>query len=285
VANSWCLAYTLAITCIMQVIDLQIKKGLHMRETAVFIHSTGMGPFMWKRLMAGLPEGMQAVAPVNRGYAPDDLWERGQAFDIAQDLAHVRSQIPPDATGLHLIAHSYGGLLAMTLALDPTLPVKSLWLYEPVMFGSMKLMVDELPEDAARQVRDLYDSNALLGNEDEGGKDAWLQHFIDYWSQAGAWAASPDKVKQASRAVGWKMFKEVNAQAMLFRPVSDYQFKVPLTLVHGGHSPAPAGEMVRQLARVNPHAVVNTLSDLSHMSVVTQSDQVLPSLQGHWQRL
>jgi pimeloyl-ACP methyl ester carboxylesterase len=256
-----------------------------MSETAVFIHSTGMGPFMWKRLMAGLPEGMGAVAPVNRGYAPDDLWARGQAFDIGQDLAHVRSQIPLDATGLHLVAHSYGGLLAMTLALDPALPVKSIWLYEPVLFGSMKLMVDELAEPAATEVRELYASNAILGNEAEGGNDTWLQHFIDYWSQPGAWAASPDKVKQASRAVGWKMYKEVNAQAMLFRPVADYQFKVPLTLVHGDQSPAPAGEMVRQLARINPHAVVNTLSDLGHMSVVTQSDQVLPSLQAHWQGL
>jgi len=256
-----------------------------MTDTALFLHSTGTGPFMWKRLMGSVPEGMQAVAPLNRGYASDDLWPRGQGFEISQDLAHVKSQIPPDTTGLHLVAHSYGGLLAMHLALDPSLPVKSVWLYEPVLFGSMRLMQDQLPPDVAPEVSGLYETPDFIGNEAQGGDDAWLERFIDFWSQPGTWAAMPDKVKGLSRALGWKMFLEVRAQALLMRPVADYRFDVPVTLVHGEHTRVSAREMVRQLAQVNPQATLESLTGLGHMSVVTQADQVLPSLQAHWRGL
>jgi pimeloyl-ACP methyl ester carboxylesterase len=256
-----------------------------MQDAVVFLHSTGTGPFMWKRFLQAVPEGMQVVTPTNRGYAPDDLFARGQPFEIDMDLAHVKAQLPQGAAGLHLVAHSYGGLLALTLALDASLPVRSIWLYEPVLFGSMKLITDDMDPETAAQVQALYDTPDFIGNVSEGGDEAWLARFVDYWSQPGVWAAMPDKVKQLNRAVGWKMFQEVRSQALLFRPVSDYQYAVPMTLVHGGLSPRPAGEMVRQLARHNPQSHVHTLAELGHMAVVTQADAVLPAFQAHWDRL
>lgn len=260
-----------------------------MRDHAVFIHSTGTGPFMWKRLMAGLPEGLQAVTPVNRGYAPGDLMARGAPFDIAMDLAHVKQQLPAETAGLHLVAHSYGGLLALQLALDPEVPVKSLWLYEPVMFGSMKALAEQAPEHVPAQVAadlmQVFANPRLFDDLDVGGTDDWLEGFVDYWSAPGVWAAMPDKVKDMNRAVGWKMFMEVRHQALLARPVSDYRFEGPLTLLHGALSPSPAQEMVRQLARVNPQARVEVLEGLSHMSLITQADAVLPTLRAHWDRV
>jgi pimeloyl-ACP methyl ester carboxylesterase len=255
-----------------------------MADTALFLHSTGTGPFMWKRLMGSVPEGMTAVTPVNRGYAPGDQMARGTPFEIGMDVAHVKAQIPDDTTGLHLVAHSYGGLLALHLALDESLPVKSLWLYEPVLFGSLRRIQDQLTGDVATEVSGLYDEPRFLADPEHGGNDAWLERFIDYWSAPGMWAAMPDKVKDMSRAVGWKMYSEVNAQATLFRPIEDYRLSVPVTLVHGEHSPAPARDMAQRLAELNPQAHLQSLVGLGHMSVITQADQVLPSLQAHWQR-
>ena len=255
-----------------------------MTDVALFIHSTGTGPFMWKRLMASVPDGMTALAPVNRGYAPDDLFQRGQPFDIAMDLDHLKTQIPAGTNGLHLVAHSYGGLLALHLALDPTLPVKSLWLYEPVMFGSLRLIQHELSPEVGREVAALYDTPDFFG-EETGGDARWLEGFVDYWSQPGTWAAMPEKVKALSLALGWKMFQEVRAQAMLSRPLADYRLRVPMTLLHGQHTRAPARDMVQRLAALNPQAVLVSLGGLGHMSVAAPADEVMASLQAHWRRL
>ncbi len=256
-----------------------------MADVAMFVHSTGTGPFMWKKLMGSVPEGIQAIAPVNRGYAPDDAWPRGRDFDIGMDVAHLKSQIPAGTTGLHLVAHSYGGLLALHLALDPDVPVKSLWLYEPVLFGSLRLIQDELSDEVGPEVAALYDTPDFLGHEERGGDDAWLERFIDYWSQPGVWASMPDKVKALSRGLGWKMFQEVRSQALLYRPLTDYRIEVPITLLHGEHTRTPARDMVRRLAALNPQAELVSLAGLGHMSVVTQADLVAPSLQKHWNRL
>ena len=52
------------------------------------------------------------------------------------------------------MAHSYGGFAALTLAMDASVPVRSLWLYEPVLFGSLHAkaaVAGALPADAARR--------------------------------------------------------------------------------------------------------------------------------------
>lgn len=255
-------------------------------DTALFIHSTGMGPFMWKRLTATVPEGMRSIAAVNRGYAPDDLMPRGTPFSMDMDLAHIKAQIPADTTGLHVVAHSYGGLLALLLTLEGQLPIKSLWLYEPVMFGTLRHMQDELDDEVGPLVKAMYGPESLFSKSEAGGDDAWLEAFINYWNGEGAWAVMPDKVKAPMRVLGWKMSQEVHAIGTFFKPMSDYLVNTtPLTLVHGEHTTLPARDMSRRLAKVNEHARLETLAGLGHMSVVTDADKVAPSLQAHWNRL
>lgn len=254
-------------------------------DAALFIHSTGMGPFMWKRLMATVPEGMRSIAAVNRGYAPNDLMLRGTPFTMDMDLAHIKAQIPTDTSGLHIVAHSYGGLLALLLTLEGQLPIKSLWLYEPVMFGTLRHIQAQLDDDVGSLITAMYGPDSLFATSETGGDDAWLEAFIDYWNGPGAWAAMPDKVRAPMRVLGWKMSQEVHAIGTLFRPMDDYQIKTPLTLIHGEHTTLPARDMSRRLAKVNSHARLETLPGLGHMSVVTDADKVAPSLQAHWARL
>ena len=260
-----------------------------MSEVALFVHSTGVGPFMWTKLLADLPEGVQPLTPTNRGYSFMDMLPRGTPISLLDEVAHLKAQIPAGTTGVHLGGHSYGGLAALALAMDPEVPVRSIWLYEPVLFGSLKALLDadpaSVPEDAAEQVRALFgDPDALL-NEETGGDDTWLERFVDYWNQPGMWASMPEKAKAMARMVGWKMFQEVRMVFEEPRPFDAYRFKVPLTLVKGEHTQPPAREMVRRLAAVNPHAQVEVLKGLGHMGLVGNPAGVLPSLQQHWARV
>src|SRR5574343_2017339 len=142
--------------------------GFCMSEVALFIHSTATGPFMWRPLLADLPEGVTPLTPVNRGYAPGDALSVGQAFSVQDEVAHLKALIPPGTTGLHLGGHSYGGFVALTLARAFDLPVRSLWLYEPVLFGALRREPERLSPDAAAQAADLYGARAML-DEAEGG--------------------------------------------------------------------------------------------------------------------
>ena len=127
-----------------------------MADVALFVHSTGVGPFMWNKLLVGLPEGIAPLTPTNRGYSPSDLLARGTPFSLQDEVAHLKAQIPEGTTGVHLGGHSYGGLVALSLAMDPAVPVRSLWLYEPVLFGSLNAEADTLQGEVAEQVRALF---------------------------------------------------------------------------------------------------------------------------------
>lgn len=256
-----------------------------MTDIALFIHSTGTGPFMWKPLLQSLPPGVQAVLPVNRGYSPADLLPRGTSIGLADEVAHLKAQIPAGTTGVHLVAHSYGGLVALTLALDAEVPVKSAWLYEPVLFGALKAVEDTLPDDAAEHVRRLYGDTDFLLNDDTGGLAPWLAQFVDYWNHPGMWDSMSEKSRAMAQVVGWKMFQEVRMVSTEARPFGHYRLGLPMTLVHGERTQPPARDMVRRLAAVNPHAQVDVLADLGHMSVLTRPEAVLPSLAAHWRRV
>ena len=256
-----------------------------MSEIALFVHSTGVGPFMWNKLLVGLPDGITPVTPTNRGYSLPDLVPRGTRVSVADEVAHIKSQIPEGTTAVHLGGHSYGGLVALSLALDPAVPVKSLWLYEPVLFGALKPIVDELPGDAAEQVREFTQDPTRFLDDATGGQDAWLENFVDYWNHPGMWASMPDKAKDMARLVGWKMYQEVRMVFEEPQPFEAYRFTVPTTLVKGERTQPPAREMVRRLAAVNPHAQVDVLQGLGHMGLVGNPAGVLPSLQQHWARV
>lgn len=255
-----------------------------MSEVALFIHSTATGPFMWRPLLAELPKGITPLTPVNRGYTPQDLLPRGSAFSVHDEVAHLKAQIPPGTTGIHLGGHSYGGFAALTLARECGLPVRSLWLYEPVLFGALRQEPERLSAEAAAQVAELYGANSML-DETEGGTEAWIERFIDYWNHPGMWASMPEKAKAMTRPVAWKMFREVCSVSTEPQAFSHYQLDVPMTLVRGAHTTPPAHDMVSRLAEVNPQAVVETVAGLGHMGLLADPAAVQPSLARHWARV
>ncbi len=263
-----------------------------MTDVALFIHSTATGPFMWKPFVADVPQGMPVLTPPNRGYAQHDLLPRGTAFSVQEDVRHLMAQLPEGTTGVHLAAHSYGGFAALAMAQalaasDAPVKVRSLWLYEPVLFASLHREVSEHPADVQAEVRALYDDPATsLLDPAQGGDEAWIERFIDYWNHPGMWASMPDKARMLTRAVGWKMYTEVNSVSTEPAPFEHYELgSIPMTLVMGQRTRAPARHMVRRLAEVNPHAEVHELEGLGHMSLLAAPQAVAPSLQQHWQRV
>ncbi len=256
-----------------------------MSEIALFVHSTGTGPFMWKPFLADTPEHITALTPTNRGYSPTDLLARGTPFCLADEVAHLIAQIPEGTTGLHLVAHSYGGLAALALAQTVKLPVRSIWLYEPVLFAPLRAAQASLSPKVAADVELLFEDPRFLMDEAAGGDATWLERFVDYWNTPGTWASMTEKAKFMAQMVGWKMFQEVRMVSTEAKAFEHYAFQVPLTLVHGEKTTSPAAEMVRRLAQVNPQARVEVLTGAGHMGVLHAPEAVQPTLLRHWAAL
>ena len=80
----------------------------------------------WRR-QAPLARAFEVVAPDRPGFGPGEVVER---VDFEADAAWLPSVLEP---GDHLVAHSYGGVVALLAA--PSLELRSLTLLEPPAFS------------------------------------------------------------------------------------------------------------------------------------------------------
>ena len=255
-----------------------------MTSTVVFLHSTGLGPFMWTPYQS-LAGDAKVLTPFNRGYGPGDEVARPEQVRVAEDVAALAGPLSEIPGGVHLVGHSYGGLLALELARLAPDRVKSLYLYEPVVFAALRERAHEIDPAAASDVRELYGDNSFFDDDVNGGDEAWLQRFIDYWNGPGAWLAMGERARAAMRRVGWKMHLEVKSVSVDAQPFEAYRLSQPVTVVAGEKSPATAREMARLLAAELPQASLRTLPGVSHMSVLDRPDVVGPSLAEHFRRV
>lgn len=223
----------------------------------LLVHSSGFNARQWRRLAESLTGNV--VVPQLLGY--ETPWPAGEPFHFRQDVEHLAAHLTAPA---HVVGHSYGGFLAMQLALVHPELVKSLALYEPVAFGIL--------DDAQRA--DVDNVSALTGD-----LESWLSQFVDWWNGPGAWAALAEPTKNAFRAVGWKVSQEV---ASLATDRSDYtSIKVPTLLMTGTDTRPVEQLVVEKLAASMPNARLVRFDGLGHMGPIVAPAAINAEIKTH----
>ena len=237
---------------------------------------------MWDSVPREAFAGVEIIAPGNLGYPPNAPLTKPASSTLEQDVRHVASFIPPDSR-VHLFSHSYGGLVALQLVKALGARLGSAFLFEPVLFGAL---TRSATSDAAAlaEAKSFAESPSFFA-EETGGDEAWLTAFIDYWNRPGSWARMPEGARVATRALSWKMFREVREVFFDGSNFEDHVIRAPTTLVKAERSPAAARAMVDQLARVNPGAVVKELRGTGHMAPLTHPKVLAEAVVEHWRRV
>jgi pimeloyl-ACP methyl ester carboxylesterase len=238
----------------------------------LLIHSGGFTSRQWRRLAQQLAPAHDVLAPDLIGYG-DPPWPPGKPFHFAQDLERLAGMLDRPAG---VVGHSYGGLLALQLALAHPERVRSIAVYEPVAFGILG------PDDAdARDALALPDYHPDAAGVDE----AWLQAFVDWWNGPGAWAALAEPTRAGFRAVAWKVYQEVASLTVDTTDRARYATITAPTLVMGGaRTPLTERRTLERLAEALPHARLKLFPDMGHMGPITHADVVNAAIAAHFAR-
>jgi pimeloyl-ACP methyl ester carboxylesterase len=232
------------------------------RRPALLIHSGGFGGRQWRRLGELLAPTHDVLAPDLLGYGARP-WPAGEPFHFRQDVEYLANLLGGQRADV--VGHSYGGFLALQLALAHPALVRRIVVYDPVAFNV--LTEDELRAGFAG-LKTTYE-----GELDE----AWLVSFVDWWNGRGAWDKLAPATQAAFRAVAWKLGQEV--QSLVADRTSDYaRISAPTRILGGGLSPAAERQTVERLARVMPDARLEMFEDLGHMGPLTHPERVNPAI-------
>jgi len=221
------------------------------RQTVLLLHSGGFSSRQWRRLAEMLSSDYRVLAPDLLGYGESGPWPDREPFHFRQDLAFLESLIGEEP--VHLAGHSYGGFLALQLAISHPKGVRSIAVFDPVAFG----ILDRVEDADVRQALSLVkqDWESLDGRADE----SWLEAFVDWWNGIGSWTRLPEETRATFRAVGWKVFQEV------------------LSLI----ADQTDRRVVEKLGAALPHATVQFFPNVGHMGPISHASLVNAAIAGH----
>lgn len=241
-------------------------------ETLLCLHSSGSSGRQWAALRPLLAPRLQVLSPDLLGYGAAAQWPAGQTVSLDEEAERLR---PLLGTGAHLFGHSYGGAVALQMALRWPRQVKSLTLFEPVRFALLR----HDPATAAAAEAIVAVGRRIGMEAMSGALHAAARRFVDYWSGDGAWSALAAPRRDALAARMPKVRAEFEALFADPVPASAYRtLHMPVHLMGADRSPLPARQVLALLSGVLPQASGVTLRGVGHMAPVTHPGRVAAHL-------
>lgn len=241
------------------------------RSTVICLHSSGSTGGQWAALRAKLEPEYDVMTPDLHGHGAGPAWHGFEDDIVAADAASIARLAESASGAVHLVGHSYGGAIALRVALYHPESVASVVAYEPVVFRVLfdyfgrRRPASEVIELARETRRSLRTGNAVGA----------ACGFVDYWGGEGAWqtltAAQQDALAKRMRVVAAHFAALANDAPRL----SDYRsLAAPVLLLAGSEMRAPVRRIGELLHFSLPRATVRTLPAMGHRGPQTHPDIV-----------
>jgi len=241
-----------------------------MNLPVVLLHSSASSARQWQ----GLAESLRAHHEVHAidffGHGARGPWPGAAPMRLADEAAPIEALLE-GLGGAHLIGHSYGGAVALKLACRRPSLVRSVAVYEPVLFGLLRA-------DAAsrRELQGVVTvADAMRASMARGDAEDAARRFITLWSGEATWNALPDDRRQAFATrmpAVLQHFEALFCDAMTAEDLA--RLRMPLMLLEGAATVASAQRVVDSVHAVQPRARRVRLAGMGHMGPITHAQAV-----------
>ena len=162
---------------------------------AICIHGSLATSATWRRTAANLEgAGVRLVALDLPGWGESEP-EREDCADLFEyETGAIEAIVRAQEAPVHLVGHSYGGNLALYVALSGRVPVRSLVLFEPTLVQLLRYTGDrDAYAEIERFVAEYREAHAA--------GDKWAaRSVIDFWGGPGSFDAMPENARNAIAA-------------------------------------------------------------------------------------
>jgi pimeloyl-ACP methyl ester carboxylesterase len=243
------------------------------RETVVLLHGSASNSALWRHTKSALQSRYRCITPDLIGYGSSAAWPQQAAFGLDAELRAIEPLLRCCADTLHLVGYSYGGVLALHLALADPGRVQSLTLIEPVFFAALKYAGDWSSYFEFCRVRDEFVAALARGD-----REVAMRRFVDFWMGNDAWVGLPADIRASMLKAADKIVLDWQASFAADPGRARLSALAARTLLmRGSDSPRPMRFLVDALHAIMPgseHIVVqgaNHLLPLTHAAVLTSA--------------
>lgn len=245
------------------------QQGSNSNSPIVFIHGSYASTSTWKKMVQHLALTHHCISIKLPGHCgmpdPDDF----NAPNISTELAIIESVIAELTNQpIHLIGHSFGGVVALALALKGTINISQLTLFEPVSTWVFK-SVGAL--DMTAQVNSFIQGyrESISNNEVYA-----CGQVIDFWGGKGSFAPLPDFIKDGMVPLTnnnnrhWTLCENTHHHRSALNALA-----IPTKLVCGSASNLIAQAIVQHLSHELPNAKQYIIPGASHFLVTSHANE------------
>lgn len=239
----------------------------------MLVHSSVCGAKQWRRLMDDLKGDFRVRAVNLYGYGKTPAWARERPQSLDDQAALVETALPADGEPFALVAHCFGGSVAMKLAARQRERVKRLVLLETNPFY---LLRQAGRAAAFAEAEDLATCIKTFGARGEWATAA--ERFADYWNGAGAWRDMPEDTRGVFCEALKPNYFEWDAVLNETTPAEEWRRLLPRAtlLASDPNTVLPIRDITALLRRACPDWAYREIAGGGHMAPLTRPDLVNP---------
>lgn len=244
-------------------------------------HESGDGPTVvlvpgscstgaaWRPVIAAWHGRFRCVTTSLLGYGATEERRAASDASIAHEAEALESVIRRAGSGVHLVGHSFGGLVALAVALRNRVPLASLVILEAPAPELLKERGEHRHYRAFRQMADAYFADFHAGNTEAIGA------MIDFYGGAGTFASWPPRVRAyAVETTPVNILDWASAYGFALSAAALAAVDLPVLVVRGGASHVAMQRLNGLISESMGRASLATLDGAAHFMIATHANQV-----------
>jgi pimeloyl-ACP methyl ester carboxylesterase len=233
----------------------------------------------WRSVISQLGNEFRCLTTSLLGYGGTAERRTVVDTDISHEAEALEAVVHRAACPVHLVGHSFGGLVSLAVALRRRVPLLSLVIIEAPAPGVLRCMGEDQHYLAFRNMTD------VLFDAIQAGEPSAIEAMIDFYGGAGTFASWPRRVRDyAVQTTAVNMLDWASAYGFQPTPAALAAVEIPSLVLRGGNSHPAVQRANELLAQCLPEASLVTLAGASHFMIATHVEQVASRIARHVRR-
>jgi pimeloyl-ACP methyl ester carboxylesterase len=234
----------------------------------------------WRGVQKQLGGSYRLISTSLPGYGGTPEVRPQDVGDVSGMVDFVAAVVARVAAPVHLVGHSWGGLVGLATALSGRVPVQSLITFEANPIFARRPTGDAPWSGQVAEVIGRFRAAVAAGDAGAAGL------IIDYWGEPGAFAAMPEAFRNYCQATAACNLLDWQAAAGFTPHLAEFgAIDLPVTLVRGGLANEALVDISAALANEIKASTLEVVEGAGHFLISTHPQECAALIDAHMARV